>query len=290
MDNRQHGQATTAQDKTGLATASVGSSQENQEENRQWPHASEDKERLAAIERGRMIRQRPWDRPSLPSERPDARLINPAVAALCENVRDYAIFLMNPDGVIVYWGMGAHSMKWWTKEEAEGAHLRLLYPEGGSEDGTAEEHLREAAETGESVGEGQRVRRGGSTFWAHITLTALYDPQGVLIGFAKVTQDLTERRAIEAAVALSNQAQSSRDEALATAQQAQEALERAEAARVRAEDAAQFARDQARSAQHYIADVLEPELAAEKAERAALGVEVHAHTQTRQWKEEQGEE
>jgi hypothetical protein len=50
------------------------------------------------------------------------------------------------DGVIIYWGEGARLMKWWTRDEAEGAHLRVLYPEGGSEDGTAEEHLRESAE------------------------------------------------------------------------------------------------------------------------------------------------
>ena len=59
-----------------------------------------------------------------------------AFAALADNVRDYAIFLMNPEGVILFWGEGARLMKWWLVEEAEGAHLRLLYPDGGAEDGT----------------------------------------------------------------------------------------------------------------------------------------------------------
>jgi PAS domain S-box-containing protein len=105
-----------------------------------------------------------------------------AFAALAENVRDYAIFLMDPTGVITFWGEGARLIKWWTKDQAEGAHLRLLYPAGGSNDGGAEAHLREAAERGEYTGEGQRVRSDGSTFWAGVTLTALWDEDGHLLG------------------------------------------------------------------------------------------------------------
>ena len=121
-----------------------------------------------------------------------------AFRALAENVRDYAIFLMNPEGIITFWGEGARLMKWWTKDEAEGSHLRLLYPDGGSDDGTAEAHLRDAAEKGEYSGEGRRVRSDNSLFWAGITLTALRDNSGNLLGFAKVTRDLTARRAADA--------------------------------------------------------------------------------------------
>ena len=140
-----------------------------------------------------------------------------AFATLAENVRDYAIFLMNPEGIITFWGEGARLIKWWTKEQAQGAHLRLLYPDGGAEDGTAEENLREAAEDGEYTGEGQRVRSDGSTFWAGVTLTALRNDTGVLLGFAKVTRDLTARRAADAVL--------------------KAAKEEAEEARVRAEEA-----------------------------------------------------
>ena len=140
-----------------------------------------------------------------------------AFAALAENVRDYAIFLLDPDGVITFWGEGARLIKWWTKEQAEGAHLRLLYPDGGAEDGTAEEHLREAAETGEYTGEGQRVRSDGSTFWGGITLTALRGDSGVLLGFAKVTRDLTARRAADAVL------KATRDEAEEARARAEEA-------------------------------------------------------------------
>jgi PAS domain S-box-containing protein len=121
-----------------------------------------------------------------------------AFAQLAENVRDYAIFLMDPTGRIVFWGEGARLMKWWTKCQAEGSHLRLLYPAGGSQDGTAEEHLDYAREHGEYTGEGERMRTDGSTFWAGITLTALRDERGELLGFAKVTRDLTARRAADA--------------------------------------------------------------------------------------------
>jgi PAS domain S-box-containing protein len=119
---------------------------------------------------------------------------------VAENTRDYAIFLMDADGIIKCWGEGARLMKWWTRQQAEGAHLRLLYPDGGSEDGTSELHLQTAAETGEYTGEGHRVRRDGSTFWAYITLTALRDPNGTLVGFSKVTRDFTARRTVEAAL------------------------------------------------------------------------------------------
>jgi PAS domain S-box-containing protein len=122
-----------------------------------------------------------------------------AFAALADNVRDYAIFLMDPVGTIIFWGEGARLIKWWTREQAEGAHLRLLYPEGGSEDGTAEDHLQRAAESGEYTGEGHRVRNDMSTFWAGVTLTALRDADGTLHGFAKVTRNLTARRATDAA-------------------------------------------------------------------------------------------
>jgi PAS domain S-box-containing protein len=113
---------------------------------------------------------------------------------------------MDPEGVITFWGEGARLIKFWNKDQAEGAHLRMLYPDGGGEDGTAEEHLRQAMETGEYTGEGRRVRGDGSTFWAGITLTALRGDDGALLGFAKVTRDLTAQRAAEAALRAAHEA------------------------------------------------------------------------------------
>jgi PAS domain S-box-containing protein len=113
-----------------------------------------------------------------------------------ERVRDYAIFLVDPDGFISHWGEGATRMKEFTPEQVVGRHLRMLYPPGGAEDGTAEEHLRIAEETGEYVGEGTRLAGIRGVFPARVTLTALRR-DGRLIGFSKVTQDMTEQRRVE---------------------------------------------------------------------------------------------
>ena len=117
---------------------------------------------------------------------------------LADKIRDCAIFLIDVNGIIRCWGEGARLMHWWTTRQAEGAHLRLLYPERGAEDGTAEKHLQAAADTGEYSGEGRRVRNDGSTFWASVALTALRDDHDTLIGFANVTRDLSARLAREA--------------------------------------------------------------------------------------------
>ncbi|MBW3571430.1 MAG: PAS domain S-box protein [Gemmatimonadetes bacterium] len=163
----------------------------------------ETQERQAAARRGE-ARARERAGGSAAPRDPYSGLARPGVAhqafaALAENVRDYAIFLLDPDGIITFWGEGARLIKWWTKDQAEGAHLRLLYPDGGGEDGTAEAHLQCSAETGEYTGEGHRIRSDGSTFWAGLTLTALRDADGTLLGFAKVTRDLTAQRATESA-------------------------------------------------------------------------------------------
>lgn len=140
--------------------------------------------------------------PAAPLCAPDVPGLQPDLlySLVAENVRDYAIFLTDVNGVIRCWGEGARLMKWWTRAQAEGAHLRLLYVDGGAEDGTAEEHLAIAAKSGEYTGEGHRVRSDGSTFWAYVTLTALRNPDGRLVGFTKVTRDFSARRAVEAAL------------------------------------------------------------------------------------------
>jgi PAS domain S-box-containing protein len=123
-----------------------------------------------------------------------------ALSSLIEEVREYAMFVADADGIIQLWGESARLMKWFTKEQAEGAHLRMLYPDGGSDDGTAEAHLEQAAERGEYTGEGERVRSDGSTFWARVTLTAIKDHEGKLLGFAKVVRDFTAQHAAEARI------------------------------------------------------------------------------------------
>ena len=177
----------------------------------------ETREREAAFRRGELRARDPGATPSSYTGPAAEHIAHQAFTSLAENVRDFAVFLLDPDGVITFWGEGARLIKWWTKEQAEGAHLRMLYPDGGSEDGTAEAHIREAMDTGEYTGEGQRVRSDGSTFWAGVSLTALRDPGGELLGFAKVARDLTARRAAEAVL------RAARDEAEEARAQAEEA-------------------------------------------------------------------
>ncbi|HKI01879.1 MAG TPA: PAS domain S-box protein [Thermoanaerobaculia bacterium] len=239
----------------------------DQETSSDTPIRSPAEERRDAIRRARarMNGQAEGDRPAARRER--VAWADPAFTALAENVRDYAIFLMDPQGVILYWGEGARLMKWWHKEETEGSHLRMLYPEEGSEDGSAEAHLRDAKRLGEYTGEGRRVRRDGSTFWAGVTLTALRDEEGKLLGFTKVTRDLQARRGIEVAVASTNAAQSARDQAL---EKASSAL----AAQNLAQEAADFARENLLGTREYIDKVLEPQLEAMQAERARLSARI----------------
>jgi PAS domain S-box-containing protein len=116
---------------------------------------------------------------------------------LVESVTDYAIYMLDPEGYIINWNPGAERAKGYSREEIIGRHFSTFYT---PEDQAAEfpkRALRAAAETGKFEAEGWRVRKDGSRFWASAILNAIKGPNGQLIGFAKVTRDLTERRAAE---------------------------------------------------------------------------------------------
>ena len=114
---------------------------------------------------------------------------------LVDRVQDYAIFALDPSGHILTWNAGAQRLKQYTPEEAIGRHFSMFYPEETRH--RPAEELREAMATGRAEDEGWRVRKDGTRFWANVLITALRDSHGTLIGFAKVTRDLTERRAAE---------------------------------------------------------------------------------------------
>ena len=109
-----------------------------------------------------------------------------------ETVADYAIFVLDPAGRVVTWNRGAQRIKGYTAAEIVGHHISRFYPPESK--AHAEELLAIAAATGSSQEEGWRVRKDGSRFWASVVITALRDPSGKLLGFSKVTRDLTERR------------------------------------------------------------------------------------------------
>jgi len=113
---------------------------------------------------------------------------------LVEDARDYAIFMLDPQGHVVSWNAGAERIKGYTADEIIGSHLSRFYTPDARVNGAPNESLRQARETGRHEDEGWRVRKDGSRFWASAVLTALRAPSGELIGFSKITRDLSERR------------------------------------------------------------------------------------------------
>jgi PAS domain S-box-containing protein len=114
---------------------------------------------------------------------------------LVETVRDYAIFMLDPTGHVMSWNAGAQRIKGYRAEEIIGQHFSTFYPPEKVAEHFPEYELEVAARTGHFEDEGWRVKKDGTQFWANVVITALRDEHGTLVGFAKVTRDLTERRA-----------------------------------------------------------------------------------------------
>ena len=113
---------------------------------------------------------------------------------LIEGVTDYAIFSLNPEGRITSWNAGAERIKGYTAGEIIGQNFSRFYTEEDRRDGLPQKVLQTALDTGHFTGEGWRVRKDGSRFWASVVVTALRDEEGNLYGFSKVTRDITERK------------------------------------------------------------------------------------------------
>ncbi|MDB5794421.1 MAG: putative histidine kinase, hybrid [Noviherbaspirillum sp.] len=114
-----------------------------------------------------------------------------------EEIKEVAVFFMNPDGVITTWNRAAEEMKGYTGEDAIGQHLALLYTDEDKARGWPEHNLQEARNHGFYREETWRKRKDGRLFWAQINLTALRDDTGTLVGFSKITLDLTEHKLLE---------------------------------------------------------------------------------------------
>jgi formate hydrogenlyase transcriptional activator len=113
---------------------------------------------------------------------------------LVAEVKDYAIFMLDPHGRVQTWNEGAEKIKGYRAEEIVGHHFSRFYTPEDIERGKPEESLRIAASQERWEDEGWRVRKDGSTFWASVVITALRDKDGKLLGFTKVTGDVTERK------------------------------------------------------------------------------------------------
>ncbi len=113
---------------------------------------------------------------------------------LVDSVTDYAIIMLDPEGHVATWNAGAQRLKGYTAAEIIGQHFSRFYPREALDKGWPAEELRRAAAEGRFEDEGWRVRKDGSRFWANVIITALRDETGRLVGFGKVTRDLTERK------------------------------------------------------------------------------------------------
>ena len=116
---------------------------------------------------------------------------------LVENVQDYAIFFMDPGGYIQTWNKGAEKNKGYTHKDIIGKHFSIFYSDQDNADKKPERELEIAKKVGRVEDEDWRYRKDGSKFWANVVITALYDEQNNLQGFAKVTRNLTERKVNE---------------------------------------------------------------------------------------------
>lgn len=116
---------------------------------------------------------------------------------LVDSIRDYAIFLLSADGTIETWNEGAQQLKGYAPEEIIGRNFETFYTPEDRADGRPKRLLALARAEGRVEDEGLRVRKDGSRFWADVVITALHDGAGDVIGYAKVTRDLTERRQAE---------------------------------------------------------------------------------------------
>ncbi|HYJ31892.1 MAG TPA: PAS domain S-box protein [Candidatus Binatia bacterium] len=113
---------------------------------------------------------------------------------IVEGARDYAIFLLSPEGVIRTWNLGAERIKGYAPSEIIGQHFSRFYPQEANDRGWPMRELEIAKAEGRFEDEGWRLRKDGSRFWANVVITAIYDDSGELAGFSKITRDLSERR------------------------------------------------------------------------------------------------
>ena len=116
---------------------------------------------------------------------------------LLESVKDYAIFMLDPEGHIATWNPGAEKIKGYTRDEILYKYFAIFYTEEDREQGYPAFLLEKVKREGKHEERGWRVRKNGEKFWANVSIFAMYNPEGELIGFSKVTKDLTEQKILE---------------------------------------------------------------------------------------------
>lgn len=151
---------------------------------------------------------------------------------LIDSVEDYAIYMLDCAGHVVTWNRGAFLNKGYSSQEVIGRHFRMLFVPEDLAAGAPERELAKARQDGRCAGEGWRLRKNGERFWASFVITAMLDSTGQLVGFAKVTRDLSERKRQEdALLAMDAELRVERDRLHAAAESSMDALYICEAVR-----------------------------------------------------------
>src|SRR5579872_3351559 len=136
---------------------------------------------------------------------PDAHAGEGRYRLMVEAITDYAIYMLDPSGVVTSWNSGAERFKGYAADEIIGQHFSVFYTDEDRAAGAPAKALATAERDGRFEREGWRVRKDGARFWAHVVIDPIWGDDGALIGFAKITRDLTERREAEEALRLSEQ-------------------------------------------------------------------------------------
>ncbi|HEY6047599.1 MAG TPA: PAS domain S-box protein [Sphingomicrobium sp.] len=127
-------------------------------------------------------------------------LSNDPTKLLLQSIVDYAIYMLSPEGIVTSWNAGAERIKGFQTEEIVGQHFSTFYTEEDREAGLPQKVLDTARREGKFAGEGWRVRKDGSRFWASVVVDRINDEDGELIGFAKITRDMTDQREAQQAL------------------------------------------------------------------------------------------
>jgi PAS domain S-box-containing protein len=125
---------------------------------------------------------------------------------LVQGVRDYAIYMLDPEGHVASWNAGAERIKGYSEEEVLGKHFSHFYAEEDASAGRPARNLSIARERGVYEGEGWRRRKDGTLFWAHVVIDRLTSEEGNIVGYAKITRDVTDRKRAEEQLAAAREA------------------------------------------------------------------------------------
>src|SRR5580704_11526967 len=128
------------------------------------------------------------------SDRPQTSSIEERYRLLIQAVTDYAIYMLDPTGIVTSWNPGAQRFKGYTPDEIIGKHFSRFYSEQDQESGLPAKALETAAREGKFENEGWRIRKDGTRFWAYVVIDPIRSESGKIVGFAKITRDLTERK------------------------------------------------------------------------------------------------